>query len=75
MASTAGNLRCLTQLMRSQGRLLVDAISAILLSKKDRLARLVEERKACQSSLALKVPTHVQQVGDVNNLVQHELDS
>ena len=53
MASAAGNLCCLTQLMRSQGRLLVDAISAILLSKKDRLVRLVEERKACQSSLAL----------------------
>jgi len=39
--------------MRSQGRLLVDAISAILLSKKDHLARLVEEQNTCQSSLAL----------------------
>ena len=32
-----------------QGRLLVDAISAILLSKKCRLARLVAERKENQS--------------------------
>ena len=43
MASTADSFHCLTQLIRSQGYLLVDAISAILLSKNRLLACLVVE--------------------------------
>ena len=49
MASTAGSFRYLTQLIRSQGHLLVDAISAILLSKDCLLACLVVEQKEDQS--------------------------
>ena len=53
MASTASNLCCLTQLIRFHEHLLVDAIFAILLSKKDHLALLVVEQNKYQSSLAL----------------------
>jgi len=45
MASTTSNLYCLTQLIKFQDHLLVDAISAILLSKKCYLAYLVAEQK------------------------------
>jgi len=56
MASTVDNLHCLTQLIRSHECLLVDAISAILLSKKDCLALLVVEQNEHQFSLTLRVP-------------------
>ena len=49
MTSTTNSLHCLTQLIRSHGCLLVDAISANLLSKKHHLAYLVTEWKENQS--------------------------
>ena len=50
MASTAGRFLRLTQFMRSQGRLLVVAISWIFSSKKEDLDFLTHDLKAFQSS-------------------------
>ena len=56
MASTTGNLCYLTSFIRSYECLLVDIISAILLSKKHYLAFLIAEWNKCQSFLA---PVHL----------------